>query len=119
MGRTQGRPFSVKMRFGGRPGLHFASHFGAFALVFGPVCAKNATVEHICAPRGRFFLVSVFLLFFWWFSGSGRGGPGGTNHEGHGGGRAPRLLAALLRPAELHARAAAAHFTSTLPTGSN
>ena len=41
MGRTQGRLFSVKMRFGGRPGLHFASHFGAFALVFGPVCAKN------------------------------------------------------------------------------
>ncbi len=78
MGRTQGRPFSVKMRFWGRPGLHVASHFGAFAHVSGPVCTKNATLENMCAPRGRFFSVCVPLVFVGGFlgpAGETQGGP--------------------------------------------
>ena len=49
MGRAQGRPFSEKMRFRSRPGLHFASLSGALALHFGAVGAHLGAV----APLGR------------------------------------------------------------------
>ena len=49
MGRAQGRPFSEKMRFWRRPGLHFASLSGAVALHFGAVGAYLGAV----APLGR------------------------------------------------------------------